>query len=190
MSVSSMPERGVASPSTLPGRCERSRADASVTALRSASVARRSTIAAAPSLGEHSIQRCSGSHTRRDASTASASTSLRNIALGLCTPWRRFFTTTCARCSLVRSDSRSSRCARNAKYAGVAASPASSRHGSKNEDRMMPFGIFSTPNTSAHSYWPARIAPAASCNAAPPLAQPASMSTIGMPVRASAPSTL
>ena len=27
----------------------------------------------------------------------------------------------------------------------------------------MPFGIFSTPNTSAQSYWPARIAPAASC---------------------------
>ena len=30
---------------------------------------RRSTIAAAPSFGEHSIQRCSGSHTTRDAST-------------------------------------------------------------------------------------------------------------------------
>src|SRR5436190_22167819 len=55
---------------------------------------------------------------------------------------------------------------------------------------MIPFGIFSTPNTSAHSYCPARIAPAASCSAAPPLAQPASTSTIGMPVRASAPSTL
>ena len=54
----------------------------------------------------------------------------------------------------------------------------------------MPFGIFSTPNTSAHSYCPARIAPAASWSAAPPLAQPASMSTIGMPVRARAPSTL
>ena len=54
----------------------------------------------------------------------------------------------------------------------------------------MPFGIFSTPNTSAQSYWPARIAPAASCRAAPPLAQPASMSTMGTPVSASAPSTL
>ena len=54
----------------------------------------------------------------------------------------------------------------------------------------MPFGIFSTPNTSAQSYWPARIAPAASCSAAPPLAQPASTSTIGTPVSASAPSTL
>ena len=54
----------------------------------------------------------------------------------------------------------------------------------------MPFGIFSTPNTSAQSYCPARIAPAASCSAAPPLAQPASMSTIGTPVSASAPSTL
>ncbi len=54
----------------------------------------------------------------------------------------------------------------------------------------MPLGIFSMPNTSAHSYWPARIAPAASCSAAPPLAHPASMSTIGMPVSASAPRTL
>ena len=126
-------------------------------------VARRSTTAAAPSFGEHSIHRCSGSHTTREASTSSAVTSLRNIALGLCTPLRRFFTTTSARCSLVEPASRRSRCARSAKYAGVAARPASSRHGSKNDDRMMPFGIFSTPNTSAQSYWPARIAPAASC---------------------------
>ena len=79
--------------------------------------------------------------------------------------------------------SRSSRWARSAKYAGVAASPASSRHGSKNDERMMPLGIFSTPNTSTQSYCPARIAPAASCSAAPPLAQPASTSTIGMPVQ-------
>jgi hypothetical protein len=55
---------------------------------------------------------------------------------------------------------------------------------------MMPFGIFSIPNTSTQSYCPARIAPAASCSAAPPLAQPASTSTIGTPVSASAPSTL
>ena len=74
-----------------------------------------------------------------------------------------------------------SRWARNAKYAGVAASPDSSRHGSKNDERMMPRGIFSMPNTSTQSYWPARIAPAASINAAPPLAHPASTSTIGMP---------
>ena len=166
-----MPESGVASPSTLPGRCERSRADASVTA-RAPRSPRRSTIAAAPSLGEHSIQRCSGSHTSRDASTSSAVTSLRNIAFGLCTPLRRFFTTTSARCCFVSPASRNRRWARSAKYAGVAASPASSRHGSKNDERMMPFGIFSTPNTSTQSYWPARIAPAASCSAAPPLAQP------------------
>ena len=134
------------------------RADASVTPERSPS-ALRSTTAAAPSLGEHNIHRWSGSHTRRDASTSSAVTSLRNIASGLSTPCRRFFTTTAARSALVSPCSRSSRCARNAKYAGVAASPDSSRHGSKNEERIMPFGIFSTPNTSAQSYCPARIAP-------------------------------
>src|SRR5262245_23475287 len=55
---------------------------------------------------------------------------------------------------------------------------------------MMPLGIFSIPTTSTVSYWPARIAPAAMPSAAPPLAQPASTSTIGIPVRASAPSTL
>ena len=47
-----------------PGRGERHRP-------RLASAARRRTIAAAPSFGEHSIQRCSGSHTTRDASTSS-----------------------------------------------------------------------------------------------------------------------
>ncbi len=76
-----------------------------------------------------------------------------------------------------------SRWARSAKYAGVAARPASSRQGSKKLDRMMPFGIFSIPNTSTQSCWPARIEPAASWSAAAPLAQPASMSTIGIPVQ-------
>jgi NADH dehydrogenase len=57
-------------------------------------------------------------------------------------------------------------------------------------ERMMPLGIFSIPKTSTVSYCPARIAAAASPRAAPPLAQPASTSTIGIPVRASAPSTL
>ena len=47
---------------------------------------------------------------------------------------------------------------------------------------MMPLGIFSVPKTSTVSYWPARMAPAASMRAAPPLAQPASTSTMGMPV--------
>ena len=55
-----------------------------------------------------------------------------------------------------------SRCARSPKNAGVAASPASSCHGSKKDDRMMPFGIFSVPNTSTVSYWPARMEAAAS----------------------------
>ena len=53
----------------------------------------------------------------------------------------------------------------------------------------MPFGIFSMPNTSTQSRSPLRIAPAASASAAAPLAQPASTSTMGMPVRASWPST-
>ena len=55
---------------------------------------------------------------------------------------------------------------------------------------MMPLGIFSMPKTSTVSYWPARMAPAASMRAAAPLAQPASTSTMGPPVRPSAPSTL
>ncbi len=134
--------------------------------------------------------RWSGSHTRRDASTSSTVVGLRNIAFGFSSPLVRFFTTTWASCSLVTPDSRISRCARNAKYAGVAASPACSRQGSKNDDRMMPLGIFSIPNTSTVSCWPARIALAASMSAAPPLAQPASTFTIGMPVRPSAPRTL
>jgi len=72
----------------------------------------------------------------------------------------------------------------------VAARPACSRQGSKNDERMMPLGIFSMPNTRTVSYWPARMAPAASISAAPPLAHPASTLTIGIPVRPSAPSTL
>ena len=55
-----------------------------------------------PRWASTAYQRCSGSHTTRDPSTASAVTSLRNMASGLATPWRRFFTTTWARWSLVR----------------------------------------------------------------------------------------
>jgi hypothetical protein len=54
---------------------------------------------------------------------------------------------------------------------------------------MIPLGIFSTPTTSTASCWPAPIDAAASASAAPPDAHPASTSTIGMPVSASAPST-
>ena len=49
----------------------------------------------------------------------------------------------------------------------------------------MPFGIFSMPNTSTESYWPARMAAAPSTARRAPDAQPASMSTIGPPVRPS-----
>ncbi len=54
----------------------------------------------------------------------------------------------------------------------------------------MPLGIFSMPKTRTVSNCSAAMAPAASCRAAPPLAHPASMSTIGTPVSARAPSTL
>ena len=152
MLASSMPASGVASPSTLPGRWERRIADSRVTGSVALGSARRSTTAAAPSFGEQSMKRWSGSHTSRESSTASTVVGLRNIASGLWTPCARFFTTTCARCSFVSPDSRISRCARSAKYAGVAARPASSRQGSKKLDRMMPLGIFSMPNTSTVSY--------------------------------------
>ena len=76
---------GVASPSTLPGRCERSTAARSST--RGASLA-RSTTAAAPSFGEHSIKRRSGSHTTGEARIASSESALRYIAWGFATPWR------------------------------------------------------------------------------------------------------
>ena len=55
---------------------------------------------------------------------------------------------------------------------------------------MIPRGIFSMPNTRAVSTWPDSMALAASANAAPPLAHPASTSTMGMPVMPRAPSTL
>ena len=55
-------------------------------------------------------------------------------------------------------------------------SPAASCHGAKNDDRMMPLGIFSIPKTRTRSYWPEAIDAAASCSAAPPDAQPASTS--------------
>ena len=64
----------------------------------------------------------------------------------------------------------------------MAARPASSCQGSKKDERMMPRGIFSVPKTRTVSYCPARMAAAASMSAAPPLAQPASTSTMGMPV--------
>ena len=82
------------------------------------------------------------------------------------------------------------RCARKPKKAGVEARPASSCQGSKKEERMMPRGIFSVPKTRTVSYCPARMAAAASMSAAPPLAQPASTSTMGMPVMPSRLSTL
>ncbi len=86
--------------------------------------------------------------------------------------------------------SRMKRWARRAKYAGVAANPASSCQGSKKEERMMPRGIFSTPKTTTVSYCPARIAALPSMRAAAPLAHPASTSTMGIPVIPRAPSTL
>ena len=101
------------SPRTLPGRCERSAAAATVTP--PAPRARRSTIAAAPSFGEHSMYRVSGSQTSGEASTDSSVNSLRNIAYGLSTPLRWFFTDTCARCWRVTPESRISLCARSAK---------------------------------------------------------------------------
>ena len=83
---------------------------------------------------------------------------------------------------MVTPEDTANRWARRAKNDGVAASPASSCQGSKNDERMMPLGIFSTPKTSTVSYCPALMAPAANMRAAPPLAQPASTSTMGMPV--------
>jgi acetyl-CoA acetyltransferase len=81
----------VASPSTLPGRCERNTADANVTEFGFAARARSSrcsNTAAAPSFGEHNIQRCNGSHTRRDANTSSAvlRSHLPGSVLGEATP--------------------------------------------------------------------------------------------------------
>ena len=57
-------------------------------------------------------------------------------------------------------------------------------------ERMIPRGIFSMPNTSTVSYRPAAIAFTASPTAAAPLAQPASMFMIGMPVMPKLVSTL
>ena len=72
----------------------------------------------------------------------------------------------------------------------MAASPASSRHGSKKLERMMPRGIFSSPKTSTASWRPLATAVAPRASAAPPLAQPASTFTIGTPESPSAVSTL
>ena len=65
--------------------CERSTAAASVTP-DGARSARRRTSAAAPSLGEHSMKRCSGSQTTREASTASTVVSFWYMASGLAAP--------------------------------------------------------------------------------------------------------
>ena len=115
MSVSSTPLIGVASPRTEPGRCERSTAVSRRTGAVDAAAPPRSTTAAAPSFGEQSMKRCSGSQTTREASTSSTEVSVRNMASGFATPWRRFFTTTAASCSFVTPASRWSRWARNAK---------------------------------------------------------------------------
>ncbi len=128
------------------------------------------------------MKRCRGSQTTREARTSPTDVSFWYMASGLAVPCRRFFTTTRAKWSLVTPDVRHSRWARRAKKDGVAASPASSCQGSKKDERMMPLGIFSVPKTSTVSYCPARMAAAASMRAAPPLAQPASTSRMGMPV--------
>ena len=69
-------------------------------ARRSPSADRSRTTAAAPSLGEHSMNRVSGGQIIREARTSSAVTALGNMASGLATPCRRFLTTTWARWSL------------------------------------------------------------------------------------------
>ena len=61
---------GVASLSTRPGQVAQDAPDARQ--LDAGPAPARSTTAAAPSFGEHSIQRWSGSHTTREASTSSA----------------------------------------------------------------------------------------------------------------------
>ena len=136
------------------------------------------------------MKRCSGSQTTRDPSTASTVVSFWYMASGLDAPWRRFLTTTRARWSLVTPEVRHRRWARSPKKAGVEARPASSCHGSKNEERMIPRGIFSVPKTRTVSYWPARMAAEANISAAPPEAQPASTSRMGMPVMPSRLNTL
>ena len=140
------------------------------------SPSRASTTAAPPSLGEHSMNRVRGGQIIREASTSSAVTALRNMASGLATPWRRFFTTTWARWSTVRPVSASRRWARRAKKAGAGLRPAASCHGAKKDERMMPLGIFSMPNTSTRSCCPEAMDAAPSSRAAPPEAQPASTS--------------
>src|SRR6516164_6246501 len=100
--------------------CDRSAAAARVTgAAGEVGSSRRNTSAAAPSLGEHSMKRCRGSQTTREASTSSTDVSFWYMASGLDAPWRRFFTTTRARWSLVTPDVRASRWARRAKNDGV-----------------------------------------------------------------------
>ena len=88
---------------------------AAASALKPAIRAGRSTTAAAPSFGEQSIHSRSGGQTTRESSTWSRVTSDRNMASGLATPWRRFFTTTAARSSSVTPEVSMSRWARRAK---------------------------------------------------------------------------
>jgi hypothetical protein len=118
-----------------------------------------STTAAAPSLGEHSMKRCSGSQTTREASTfLGGEISFWYMASGFDAPWRRFFTTTCARCSLVTPEVMARGAAPAGEEGRRRGQAASSCQGSKNDERMMPLGIFSVPKTSTVSYCPARMA--------------------------------
>ena len=99
------PDNGVDSLNTGPGRCDLRTAAASSTGVSSALFVEPpclvSTIAAAPSFGEQSIHKWSGSHTTRDARTDSASTGDWYMASGLLAPCLRFLTTTAARCCFV-----------------------------------------------------------------------------------------
>src|SRR5439155_724597 len=125
-------------------------------------------------------------HPTGEGRTSSTESPLRYMACGFATPWRWFVADTRARSSSRTSLSSIRRWARSAKYAGVAASPASSRHGSKKLERIMPRGIFSSPKTSTQSWRPLATAAAPRPSAAPPLAQPASTFTIGTPASPSA----
>ncbi len=193
MSVSSMPESGVASPRTLPGRCERSRADASVTAVPPAPiVARRSTIAAAPSLGEHSMQRCNGSQTSRDASTSVGRHLLAEHRVRVVHAVPPVLHDDLARdrpSSDSCSRSSAARAARSTRASPRARPPRATAR--RSDERMMPFGIFSTPNTSDAVVLPGadRARRELERGAAARATRPRCRRS-GMPVRAIAPSTL
>jgi len=57
------------------------------------------TAAAAPQVGGQAWSRVSGPYRRGEASTSSTDTSVRKIALSLCTAWRRALTVTLAKVS-------------------------------------------------------------------------------------------